>query len=145
MSKEKKNSHMIELLADSLVEDILNASDEDILSEAQGDSIDPKLEADKARALFDQTRIILGKKRLNSAKEELTKKKHNESRKIINLNPNEARKRLHKILAQCPEETTNITLAARDERELSDNDVLEMLEDLETLGVPTSSSERDEE
>jgi hypothetical protein len=44
------------------------------------------------------------------------------------------RERLRRTLASCPP-NVKLTLAARNENELSDADVLGMLEDLEELGI----------
>ena len=45
-----------------------------------------------------------------------------------------ARERLRRVLASCPPDM-KLTLAARNENELSDADVLGMLQDLEELGI----------
>jgi hypothetical protein len=52
------------------------------------------------------------------------------------------RERLRRVLASCPPDT-KLTLAARNEDDLSDADVLGMLQDLEELGIIVPSDESD--
>lgn len=125
---------MLEHLADALVEEILNTSDEEILKEAEEDYGNPKQEADKARALYENVLAMMGKKRLLSAREALLKQKAH-GRVIPNIGPGEARRKLETILKQHPEATGEFSLAARKGKDLSDEDILGMLEDLQDLGL----------
>jgi hypothetical protein len=52
----------------------------------------------------------------------------------------DVRGRLRRVLASCPPDV-KLTLAARNESELSDADVLGMLQDLEELGIVMSDDE----
>jgi len=52
MRRQRKKHQMLEYLADALVEEILNTSDEDIIKEAEEDYGDPKDEVNKAFALM---------------------------------------------------------------------------------------------
>jgi hypothetical protein len=54
MRRQRKKYQMLEYLADALVEEVLNTSDEDILKEAQEDYGDPKYEVNKAFALMGE-------------------------------------------------------------------------------------------
>jgi cell division FtsZ-interacting protein ZapD len=134
MSKRKENNQMIERLADALVEEILNASDEEILKEAEEDYGDPKQAVEKTRAIFDKARSLMGKKKLQAARVELTEQQKH-SCAIIEIDPSVARSKLDDILKQHPEAGGEFTLAARKGKELSDEDVIGMLEDLHDIGL----------
>jgi hypothetical protein len=134
MSKQNKNNQMIERLADALVQEILNASDEEIIKEAEEDYGDSKQEAEKTRAIFNKARGLMGKRKLQEAQSELAKhQKHTAN--IIGIDPGLARRKLDEILKQHPEAGGEFTLAARKGKDLSDEDIIGMLEDLQELGL----------
>ena len=144
----KKQSHrkMLDLLEDALVGDILNASDEDILSEAVDESGLPMVHATRARELLKTAQILAAKKRLSAAREAVEQQRREPRKgKIISLNPLQARRMLAMVLQKHPESTREFTLAARKGKELSDSDVLSMLDDLEELGFydPEADTEPD--
>ena len=58
----------LDRLADFLVEDVLDASDDDILSEAREEGIDPESDAARMRALFERTVLEANKRRLHAAR-----------------------------------------------------------------------------
>ena len=62
---------------------------------------------------------------------------------VLRLDPAAARARLQKALLQSPEAAQRLTLAARKGDDLSDADVLGMLEDLEELGILPPESDED--
>lgn len=132
--RKQNHQELLERLTDALVEDILSASDEEILSEATEDYGDPKVEADKVRMLFEKTRAMTAKKRLVAAREAIEQEKP-EREKVIHLPPLQARRKLETLLHEHPEATSEFTLAARKGKDLSDEDVLGMLEDLQELGL----------
>lgn len=142
----RRHNHrdMLERLTDALVEDILNASDKEILSEVAEECAAPKVEADKVRRLFEKAQAMAAKKRLVAAREAIEHDKPQRA-KVIPLNSLQARCKLETILHEHPEETREFTLAARKGKDLSDADVLGMLEDLQELGLynPESESETD--
>jgi len=143
MSKQKNHVEMLTRLTDALVEDILNASDEDILKEAVEDYGDPNGEAAKVRALYEKTQVMMSKKRLLMAKSAVDQEKCLR-RNIPHINPNEARGKLEAILRENPEASREFTLAARKGQELSDSDVVGMLEDLQELGLYHPEDDQDE-
>lgn len=130
---DKKGQAALNRLADALVDDVLAASDQEILtefSEAQGD---PAKNAADMRALFERTVLAGNKRRLKAAQAGVAA-----NRIPTNAAPAtviaEARRRLRRFLASGAP-GVKLTLAARNESELSDADVLGTIEDLLELGV----------
>ncbi len=130
---DKKGRAALSRLADVLVDDIFAASDREILAEfleTQGDST--KNAADM-RALFERTVLATNKRRLKAAQAGVSG-----SRIPTNVAPAidiaEARQRLRRFLASGAP-GVKLTLAARNESELSDADVLGTIEDLRELGI----------
>lgn len=124
----------LDRLADSLVDDILNTSDEDILAEFREAGGDADRHAAEMRALFETSMIAVNKRRLAAAKAGVaeTRKGRSVSGTLVDIT--EARKRLRAIL-DTPNASPELTLAARKEGELSDADILGMADDLHELGV----------
>ena len=119
-------------LADSLAEDILKASDDDVLegaAEAHGDP--DKLAADM-RKLFEQTESEAGKAKLAVARAAAATYRTRPPRSV-RMDPAEIRRRYRAIVANDPD--AHRTLAARNGEEPSDEDMLSALEDFEELGV----------
>jgi hypothetical protein len=144
--KKRSNQEMLESLSDALVTDILNASDEEILSEGSEEFGTSKAEADHVRELFKQAQAMVAKKRLKAAREEIEQQRKTPQRvKIIPLKPLEARRKLEALLNEHPEATREFTLAARKGKDLSDADILSMLEDLQELGLYNPETEPESE
>ena len=141
MTSKKSDREALARLADAFVEDILNASDEDILAEAREDYPDPDPAAARARALFDKAAGAAGKNRLAAARAQLAAQ--GVPATVTRLDPAEARRRLQRALTRDPAIARRLTRAARNDQGagLSDNEVQGLLEDLEELGI---SIERDE-
>lgn len=119
-------------IADLMSEDIMNASDDEVLSEFIEDGGDPEKLAAELRQLFDATALKLNKGKLAAAKAGAATNRQTFGLRSAS-NPTEARRRLRLILSRTgvPAE---LTLAARNESELSDADVLGILDDLKELG-----------
>jgi hypothetical protein len=130
---DKKERAALNRLADAFVDDILQASDEEILAEFTESHGDPAKNAADMRTLFERTVLATNKRRLKAAQAGVAA-----SRIPANVAPTiniaEARQRLRRILASGTADA-KFTLAARKEDELSDSDVLGMLEDLQELGA----------
>jgi hypothetical protein len=92
-------------------------------------------------ALFERAESEAGKSRMAAARRELEAQRGAAPR-VLRLDPAEARARLQRALEQSPETAKKLTLAARKGDELSDEDVLCMLEDLEELGIIPPESRR---
>lgn len=139
--KDRKAREALGRLADILVEDVLAASDEEILAEFAETHGDPAQNAIEMRALFEKSVLNANKDRLRSAKAGLAASRVSSSTsKIVSLT--NVRERLRRVLASCAPDV-KLTLAARNETELSDADVLGMLQDLEELGIVTPDDEGD--
>lgn len=134
MSAKKRPVEMLDHLTNALVEEILSTSDNDILKEVADDNGNVKAEADKVRAVYEKARTSMSKKRLVLAKDAILKEKTLTNGPSI-INPRNARRILEGILLEHPEAAKEFTLAARKEQELSDSDVVSMLEDLQELGL----------
>ena len=124
----------LDRLTDFMVEDILDASDDDILTELREDGTDPQVDAVRLRALFERTVLEGNKRRLLAAKAAVRAENTSSRRTGSVFDIREARRRLQSILEQ-KGTLPALTLAARNENELSDADVLSMIQDLEELGV----------
>jgi hypothetical protein len=133
--KDKKEHAALDRLADAFVDDILQSSDEEILAEFTESHGDPAKNAADMRALFERTVLTTNKRRLKAAQAGVAA-----SRTLARVTPvpainiADARQRLRRILASGTADA-KLTLAARKEDELSDSDVLGMLEDLQELGA----------
>lgn len=118
-------------LADALVEDVLNTSDEDILAELRDEGVDPHQFAASMQARFELAVIKANKAKLIEAKAAVAadhSRLAGSPRAPIDMA--DARRRLRQAMASQP-----LTLAARNETDMSDSDVLGMLEDLQELGA----------
>lgn len=132
---EKKNVQFeLDRLADALIEDILNASDEEIISEAKDDFENVAHVISETRAVYEKAIGSIAKKKLIDAKRAVREDQARE-RKVIQLNPEKARRCLERILKKDPETQKKLTMAARKGEDLSDEDVLNILQDLEELGI----------
>lgn len=138
---DKKGQKALGRLADVLIEDVLAASDEEILAEFVETHGDPAKNAAEMRALFEKSALKANKSRLHAAKAGLVASRAPKPAANVVSIAN-VRERLRLALASCPP-GIKLTLAARNENELSDADVLGMLQDLEELGVITPDDEGD--
>jgi len=135
MTGTKSDRIALARLADAFVEDVLNASDEDILAEVREDHPDPAAAAAQARGLFEKAAAAAGKGRLAAAQAALAQQRGPAN--VAQLDPADARRRLQRILTRDPEMAHRLTLAARKDQGqgLSDNDVQGLLEDMAELGI----------
>jgi len=132
--RDDKQREALKRLADALVDDILNTSDGDILAEFRETHGDPDRHAVEMRDLFEKTVIAANKRRLAAAKAGVAASRRSRPTIAMPVDITEARRRLRAIL-QAPNAPRRFTLAARKESELSDADVLGMLDDLRELGL----------
>ncbi|MEN2989345.1 hypothetical protein WG926_13610 [Tistrella sp. BH-R2-4] len=132
--KSKTERAALDRLADALVEDILSAPDEDILAELRETEGDPERHAADMRARFEKSLIATNKKKLAAARAGVTASRRPVGTPALAIDISAARARLRAALAT-PGVAQRLTLAARKENEMSDTDVLSMLDDLRELGV----------
>jgi hypothetical protein len=141
--KMEKQHNWFDRLNDALVDDILNASDEDILAEFTEEGGDPERNAEEMRALFEKSVLTTNKGRMVAAKAGAAadrKAARQASAGAIDIA--DARARLRAIINH-PDVPSDLTLAARKEDELSDVDILGMLEDLAELGIMPPEADDD--
>ncbi|MFO1126616.1 MAG: hypothetical protein U1E25_15970 [Methylocystis sp.] len=131
----RKERSALDRLSDLLVEDILNASDEDILSELRERNIDAAQNAAAIRALFEKSVIAMNKQRLAAARAGVAADRRSRGRASSPPVDIEEARRLLRGVLDAPSRGQPVTLAARKEAELSDADVLSMLENMRELGV----------
>ncbi len=137
--RNDKEREALRRLADDLVEDILNLSDEEILAETREEGVDPERQAAEMQTLFQRAALRANKERLAMAKAAVVS---NAGRALSGaptrvIDIGEARHRLRRIMSSQP-----VTLAARNETEMTDSDVLSMLEDLRELGLLDPGDEK---
>lgn len=133
--KGKKERIALDRLAHALVSDILNAPDEDILAEFSETCGDPDHNAAKTRTLFEKSILTSNKKRLDAVRVAAAANRRSSTvSTTIPIDVHTARARLRAVLNR-PSLPQKFTLAARKENELSDADILGMLEDLQELGA----------
>ena len=141
--KGDKERIALSRLANALTDDILSASDDDILAELREAGEDPARNADDMRALFEKTVLLANKKRLNAAKAGAASVREVFAAPVSSaVDIGAARARLRQII-EAPGGTHKVTLAARKESEMSDSDVLGMLDDLLELGILSRPNDAD--
>jgi hypothetical protein len=123
----KKERDALDRLADGLVDDILNASDEDILAELTEEHGNPARLAAEMRALFERTALEGGKAKLAAARQAAAEARH-KGITVLSIDPAEARRRYERM-------TPKLTLAARKGEGQSERDVDSSIEDLAELGA----------
>jgi hypothetical protein len=139
-SSDNNERKALTRLADALADDILNASDEEILAEFRENYGDPNRHAIDMRALFEKTVIAANKGRLAAARAGAAAIRRPASSTPVDIA--EARKRL-RSLRSSSSVSQPMTLAARNESELSDADVLSMYENMLELGAPPADDIKD--
>lgn len=119
-------------LADALVEDIFDMSDEEFMAECA--DVDASDDA-RLRELFEGALLKANKKRLAAAKAGATAVRDPIVRVVSPaVDIATARERIRGLVGSV-DLPHQVTLAARNEEELSDADILSMYEDLVELGV----------
>jgi hypothetical protein len=141
----KKERIALDRLADFLVEDILSASDEELLAEFRESYGDPVKHAKAMGTLFEKTLLTLNKERLAAAKAKVAEKNNRPSISFAArpLDIQAVRARLRRFI-ETPGSRPMVTLAARKESELSDVDIIGMLNDLRELGILPPDDENGE-
>ena len=131
MTGGRKERDALDRLTAALVDEILTASDDEIIADVQADGMTPEDAAAATRTLFEKAFAGVAKRRLTEAKRAVA---HHRARSVASaplLDPAEARRRLERSLSQDP----HLTLAARRGQGFSDDDVKGIIEDLRELGL----------
>jgi hypothetical protein len=132
MTEPKNRKTGRRALRQALVDEILSASDEDILAQFSEDFGSSEANAAQMRASFEKTVLLANKDKLQAARKDVAAL--NVSVAVSTIPIGEAREKLRQIMTEHANDKT-FTLAARNESELSDDDVLDMLDALRELGL----------
>jgi hypothetical protein len=130
-----KAQQALDRLTEKLVEDVLNASDTEILAEAKEEGRDVAGNAARSRAIFAKALAAQGKRKMAAARAALNARVSSSTRPASQLAPEQARATLARALRAAPDAVTKLTMAARKDRGLSDAEVYGVLEDLADLGL----------
>jgi hypothetical protein len=134
-NKGKKARKVLERLDEAFVEDIIETSDQEILAEFQKHHGDPAHYAATMRARVQKTVLSLKKDRLKAARAELDAAASGGPRQAAQvIDIGEARRKLRGILSSGTA-AGKLTMAARNENELSDADIFIMIANLRELGL----------
>ena len=131
MTENRKNKLPISV-ADMLVDDFIDFSDDEILNEAREnyDDVDSKIA--KTRDIINDAVLKSRKTRLVAAKEQLEKNKVLErGSNVLSLSISDKRK----LINLAKDSVSSLTLAARNEEQMSELDVDGILQDLIELDV----------
>lgn len=118
-----KAQQALDRLTEKLVEDVLNASDAEILAEAREEGRDVAAEAARSRAIFAKALAAQGKRKMAAARAALDTRTTPSARPSGRLTPEQARATLARALREAPETAAKLTMAARKGQGLSDADV----------------------
>jgi hypothetical protein len=130
-----KAQQALDRLTEKLVEDVLNASDTELLAEAKEEGRDVAGDAARSRAIFAKALGAQGKRKMVAARAALNARVVSSARPSGQLTPEQARATLARALRAAPDAVTKLTMAARKDQGLSDADVYGVLEDLADLGL----------
>jgi hypothetical protein len=126
-------------LSVTLAEDVLNASDEEFIAELLKEGRNPTDEAQAMRGLIERAARDCGKARLAAAKAAISAERQGPPPGKAASDPKAARRQLASLLAR--NSIRSLSMAARNESEMSDADVIGMLADLEELGIVPDDDE----
>jgi hypothetical protein len=137
-----KAQEALDRVAEKLAEDVLNATDAEILAEAKEDGCDIAAEAAQSRAIFAKAVAAQGKRRMAAARAAIDARSATSAQPARRLSPEQARQLLARALRDAPEMSAKLTMAARKGQDLSDADVYGMLDDLADLGLLPSLEDK---
>lgn len=143
MSYQKNSIDKLREFLDAVEEDILRASDEDIIEETKRAGEDPEAAAQSVQQLIDSSTKRQRQKKLRTAREGYNRLVAQQRRRIspIPSDPAERRALLDGILANRGDVPREITMAFREGGHMSDDDVSSILEDLAELGFLSEKGE----
>ncbi|MGH9890746.1 MAG: hypothetical protein ACREA0_01925 [bacterium] len=137
MTGEARNyRNELDRVADAMIEDILATPDEEIIAEAREDYGDPGRVADEVRGVYERARLVVGKGKLQAAKAAIASARTSYSHGPLGIvDIVSARHFIARIAVNDPDIDQRITLAARNLDDLSDDDVIRIINDLRELGA----------
>lgn len=132
-SDQKKPNDMFDIIVD----DILNATDEELIAEAIEDGINIEQEVYKAKSIFNRCRYNISKKITENQNTSKTKASN-----IISIE--EARQKIQRAIAENPEVRDQFTMAARFGETIPDEDIMGYYEDFCELGIFSEEEPKEE-
>ena len=135
MTKTITPGKELDNLDNSVVEDLLATSDSEFLEEIMASGIDPHIAADRIRKIVEQGHNLAAKSKWRAAKAAAASNQAASVRVRPLVDSARARQLLRELSANDPEFQKKVTLAARNEEDLSDEDILGIIDDLRELGV----------
>lgn len=133
MSRQKKSDWLADKISSYMEKDILNLSKEEVEEEMMLIGRNINQSSDEVSAILSKSLIQSGKQKLKLARENIDRNRNNGAGELarIQMSPERARDIYRKIIS----ENKNLTLAARNESELSDDDIADILDDFRSLGL----------
>ena len=132
--RKKQEDGPLDRLTDALVDDILGASDAEILAEAAELGDDPTQIASDMRTRLETAILHAGKARMLAARKALVSDRQRVGT-VTPSNAAEARRRYDKLVASDASLASKLTLAARKGEGQSQRDIESMIEDMAELGA----------
>ena len=133
-NKSNDPRHNLLNIADLYIDDLFATSDEDLLAEAKSSPV-LKKSGVAAKAAYQQALQTIGQKRLRAAREALENDAAENKPTTSNVDIAKARKLIARLAANDSKFGHKITLAARNLVEISDQEVLDIINDLKRLGA----------
>ncbi len=130
-NEESSIREQLNRLSDEMIDDIINTPDAEILREVKEEYGDPSFLANRAREILKKSQIKAGKYRLQSAREELKKTENKVQKDVENIS--NFKEALSRFIKDNPEFEDELTLAARNGKEITEEDAKSILEDLVEL------------
>lgn len=136
MTNTKPNATLqMERVTDMLFRDLSEASDEEILAEATEDGIDVDKQVERITSIISEASFVCGQAKLAAAKKELAERKKAEGQNPFHSLSIQKKKEIINRLKANDNLKKEITLAARNENNLSDADLEARLQSLYDLNV----------
>ncbi len=144
MKKPKNDSERLQAVIDAVEESILNASDEELAEDIRQEGREPEAPAANVQRLIAGQIKAQRQKKLQAAKAGYAARgKQRRSGRLSRLtNPAERRALLQQVLSRPEGIPDGLTMAFREGRAMSDNDVTGLLEDLDELGLLPDGDEQ---
>lgn len=130
--KKTNRSKLPKNIAEILIDDILESSDEEILTDAKKQYGDVDAEIAKTQEKILSAILESKKSKMTAAKEQLSNHKNQLAESNVLSLPFDNKKA---IIEKAKESEISLTLAARNEEEMSESDADGVLQDLIDLGV----------
>lgn len=132
-----KESELLNQVTDTIVQDILDLSDEEILAEANERFGDPQHEINRLRGVIENAILYASKKNFAETKASLSAhRKNSQISNIVAISIAQKRSIVEQFTSKDTELQEKLTLAARKGEGIqTENDINGMVEDLVELGL----------